>query len=197
MKIKTTLGVLFTLTVFAILLSGIALADKKQTKQDPEQISESTEMLNMNWPEGGQWHSGLKKTYGLSMIEFFYPKDQSQSNWTEMGSTEINPITKEVPIISTARSIFLGTQKASPEATWDILERGTSENGNKYVLFEIICPEFRTKEDPQIQYWKLIDGKLKSYTVQYSFKGTTIPEDKKKEILDAIKKSKLITAKKI
>ncbi|MFH1700833.1 MAG: hypothetical protein ABIE07_09630 [Candidatus Zixiibacteriota bacterium] len=197
MKNKFTCGLLLTLTIIAFVFNSLSFAIEKPINQNPVDISKSSENLVMNWPESGEWKSGLKKAYGQSVIEFFYPKGQTQGNWTEMGSIEINPVLKEVPIITTARSIFLGTEKASPKATWDILERGKTENGYPFIIFEIICPEFRTKEEPQIQYWKIIDGNLNSHTVQYSFRGTTIPEEKKKEILDALKDAKLTAAKKI
>lgn len=197
MKIKSIFGIVTTLIVFAILFNSIAIAAKKNDDQGQKDISKSTETLDMNWPKNGQWKSGMKQTFGQTTIEFFYPKDQSKNNWSESGSIEIRPTSKEVPIVSTARNVFLGTQKASPKATWDILEQGKFEDGNKYIIIEIICPEYRTKDEPQIQYWKVIEGRVMTYFIQYSHKGTTISDEKKVEILGAIKNAKLIKAKKI
>ncbi len=182
--VQTTLVSLFAF----LLLSGAVLADKATAmkRRKAAQVDKYKEVMEMEWPAIDKWKSDNLHQNGQNSIEFFYPEGQSSQSWREMGTIEINAIDKTVSLTGKARSIFLGTQQASPHAEWKILYKGNSENGYRYIVFQITCPDFLSGEQPQLQYWKMIQGDQKLFTIQYTYKDEVMPEDKQLRVLEAI-----------
>jgi hypothetical protein len=147
------------------------------------------EKLIFDWPKGEKWSAMNAHQGSSSSIQLFVPEGQSTTSWEEMASLEIVYGQKTTNLAGMARMTFLGTQKGSPNATWDIIEKGFSEQKHPYILYQINCPDFVTKEPPQVQLWKLTLGKTALFNLQYSYKGKEMPSDRKEKILEMLKKA--------
>lgn len=196
MKLCVTVRLVFFLTLCALTLAGSAQADLFGSKRAALVDTTIVETIIMEWPSSSEWISDMVHQSGATSIEFFYPQGQTKTNWTEMGTIEVTRLTTQINLMSRARVTFLGTQKASPEATWKILFKGDDDDGHRVLIYEIICPSFLTGEGPQIQYWKMVLADTKLFTIQYTFKGKEIPEVKKQEILTALELCYVKTEKK-
>ena len=103
-----------------------------------------------------------------------------------MGTTEYKPLEKAANLSGMARTIYMGTKEASPHAEWKILYKGPGDDDYSYIVFQITCPDFLSGEEPQLQYWKVIQGDQMLFTIQYTYKNEIMPEDKQFKILEAI-----------
>ncbi len=186
------------LTIFLAALSFTAVLGKGPDTQPAdsaakEQPFTGSEKAIVNWPKAGNWIAG-DVIPGPPRIEVFYPKGQSATNWTEMGTVEFDSKNKHIDLFGLARTIFLGTQKGSPNAKWNVLTDGFKDEKNKaypFIFFRIDCPDFLSGEPGQIQFWLLIQGKSGIFTVQYSYKGTVLPQGKGNEILQIMKDAQI------
>ena len=155
------------------------------------------EKIFVNWPKSGNWVAG-EVVPGPPRVDIFYPKGQSANNWTEMGTVEYDPNWKKTDLGGMARIIFLGTQKGSPHAKWNILAKGYKDEQTKsypFTFFRIDCPDFASGESAQVQFWLLLVGKSGLFTVQYSFKGSEIPEKKGNDILETMQNAHIEVVK--
>jgi len=185
LSVKALLASLFLVLIFLV---SAGLADEKLARETPD--PNLVETLVTEWPETGHWKSALLHNRPGGTVEFFYPEGQGSKDWREMFSREEQVKAQAfVNMMSRAREIFLGTQKGSPNATWKILNRQKDENDNRIIIFRIDCPDFTSGEEAQIQLWKIIEGKTKVFTVQYTFRGKEMPEEKRLEISKAIDKA--------
>ncbi len=189
---KTTL--LFTIVLFVISMSAPVSAIDKPAPDDStaQQAPDITETQVIVWPEGSDWQLANTYVSGASEYSLYYPKGQGEQNWEEMVTLEVMHGKKNVKmnLPGLARMTFLGTQKGSPEATWDILEKGYDNDEIKqypHIIYEIDCPDFLSKEPAQVQLWKLTDGKTALFNLQYSYRGKEMPSDKKAEIMTMLK----------
>ena len=78
----------------------------------------------------------------------------------------------------------------------DFLEKKADSGQAPSLLFEIDCPKFTVNQPPEFQYWRLFGGKTAMFVVQYSYRGETISDEKRAEILDILKKAYLKQEKK-
>lgn len=173
-----------------------ASADKKPVSTDTTEVTETQniqETLVVEWPAEGKWQLRDSHMAGSSVMEIYFPGEEDKDNWEEMATIEIVYGKTKVNLPGMARMTFLGTRKGSPDATWEILEKGYMDDTKKsaYIIYEIICPDFLTGEPPQVQLWKLIAGRTALFNVQYSYRGDKIPADKKEEMVNVLKNATL------
>lgn len=182
--LKVTLISLF----IGILLGGHVMADKKTAmrRRKAAKVDKYDEVLKMTWPEADKWKLDNTHANNARIIEFYYPDGQNSNSWREMGTIEIEPLSQNANLSGIARTIFLGTQQASPHAEWKILYKGQDDKGYNYIVFQITCPDFLSGEQPQLQYWKMIHGDQNLFTIQYTYKNETMPDEKQLTILEAI-----------
>ncbi len=193
---------LSALVLFVLSASTPIFAETKPATEDStvQETPDITETQVIEWPEGSDWY--LANTYAAGPSEYllYYPKGQGEKNWDEMITMEIVHGKGKIQsnLVGLARMTFLGTRKGSPEATWDIIEKGWSDEAKEYphVIYEIDCPDFLSKEPAQVQLWKLTNGKTGLFNLQYSYKGKEMPADKKEEIVTMLKKSHIKAEKK-
>lgn len=182
------------LVISCMFIAGAYAADNPaDTAKSPKPPANITEKLVMDWPKDGKWDGGLAYSGKSTTMELYYPEGQSDASWSEMGSIEIvyNKINANLPGL--ARSIFLGTQKACPDATWDYIYKSRQTDDHPTVIYFIKCPAFTSGESAQYQIWRLISGKTALFNIQYSFKGDEIPEAQKEKIIEAIKNARIET----
>jgi hypothetical protein len=190
---KTTL--LFTMVLFLFVMSAPGFAETGLASQDStaQQAPDITETQVIVWPEGSEWQLANTYTSGVSEYSLYYPKGQGEQNWEEMVTLEVMHGKKNIKmnLPGLARMTFLGTQKGSPDATWDILNKGYDDEAKQYphIIYEIDCPDFLSKDPAQVQLWKLTSGKTSLFNLQYSYRGKEMPADKKEEILTMLKNS--------
>jgi len=196
MRIKATAQHLLIGILMIFLISpAVYAADKKEdasnnAKVDPPKI---TETWVVGFPEKDKWTSDYVHTGTSSRMELFFPEGQSTDNWTEMVTIE-TAYGKKGSVAGEARLTYLGTVKGSPNATWDILTKGKmAGSGRQFIIYEIICPDFLSGEQPQVQIWKMIGGRTGLFVLQYSYRGKELPEKRKKEILEFFEKADLKT----
>jgi hypothetical protein len=168
---------------------------EKATSENPEDTLQITENWEVAWPEDNEWTSNYVHTTAKSKMEIYYPAGQTPGSWKEMLTVEALYSPKK-NVIGLARQIYLGTVRGSPDATWDILTKGTTEQGYAFVTFEIICPDFLSGEPPQVQLWKLIIGRTGLFTLQYSYHGEKLPPERKEQILAIFDNSYIKTEEK-
>lgn len=196
---KTTLLSAIVLFVLSMSAPGFAVNTPAPKDTTAQQAPDITETQVIEWPEGSEWHLDNTYTSGASEYSLFYPKGQGEQNWEEMVTLEVvhGKGNVKVNLPGLARMTFLGTRKGSPNATWDILEKGYSDEAKQYphIIYEIDCPDFLSKEPAQVQLWKLTDGKTALFNLQYSFHGEKMPPDKKEEIMTMLKKSHIMAEK--
>lgn len=175
----------------ALTPAVFATEKKAEPKQSPDSSvieGNFTETLMIDWPEKDGWASEFVHNSEGSTLEYFYPKGQSSTGWNEMASTELvfGKVISSLP--GEARITLLGTQRGCPKATWEIFSKGTNDHNQSHVVYEIICPEFLNKEPAQVQLWAMLYGKKGLYAVQYTFRGSEMPEERKDQIIDMLKK---------
>lgn len=204
MRLNLFAGYLLVALIICAFLGSTAIAIKKKPEStdtpdtvgmvDTENIIES---LAVAWPPEDKWYSESVHYGESTEMELFYPKGQSSDGWQEMATIEIvhgQPRKANLP--GTARMTYLGTRRGCPNATWDILKQGENERDQRFIIYEIICPEFTSGEPPQIQYWKLIAGKTNLFNLQYSYRGTEIPAKRRVQILDVLDQAYIKVEKK-
>ncbi len=158
-----------------------------------EEPIDFTESVKMEWPDNVKWVLEDTYTGNRTIMELYYPKGESSSNWSQMGSIEIAIGKIEGNVGGRARLIFLGTEQGSPGATWDIIKMDyNKELDFKWVVFEINCPEFLNGDGPQVQLWKIMSGKTGTFIVQYSYKGKEMPGLLKDQMIEALIASQLV-----
>jgi len=193
-----------SLSAMILLLISIGTPASAVNKPAPEdsavqQTPDIVETQVIEWPEGSDWQLANTYTAGASEYILYFPKGQGEQNWEEMVMLEIVHGKGKVKtnLVGLARITFLGTRKSSPNATWDILEKGYSDEAKDYphIIYEIDCPDYLTDEPAQVQLWKLTDGKTALFNLQYSYRGKEMPADKKQEIMTMLKKSHIKTEK--
>ena len=187
------LPILVVLSVLIICVPGFAGSKPESTDSTMAKEPKIEESLVIEWPEDGNWYLDQSYAPGPSTIQVYFPEGKGGDAWQEMATIETVYGKTGVNLPGMARMTFLGTQKGSPDATWEILEKGYLDETRKtaFIIYEIICPEFLSGEPPQIQYWKLIGGRTALFNVQYSYRGKDIPKEKKEVILEALKKAHL------
>lgn len=192
MKNFAKIGLALTLiATFVLGLSSSSLAIGAPRKKPPEKV-DFTESVKMDWPADGKWFLENTHTGNSTIMELYYPKGESSKLWLQMGTIEESIGRIETNVAGRARLIFLGTAQGSPEATWDIITMVIDEELKyKWVLFEIICPEFINGEGPQVQLWKIMGGKTGTFIVQYSYKGKEMPGLLKDQMIDALMEARL------
>lgn len=192
---------LSALVLFMLSMSAPGFAAEKPATEDStaQQAPDITETQVIEWPDGSDWQLADTYASGTSEFSLYYPKGQGEKNWEEMVTLEIVHDTKKagLNLPGLARMTFLGTRKGSPNATWDILEKGYSDEAKEYphIIYEIDCPDFLSGEPAQVQLWKLTDAKTALFNLQYSYRGEKMPENKKEEIMTMLKKSHIKTEK--
>ncbi len=155
-------------------------SDSDTTKRvDPSKIVET---LKFDWPKDDKWIADYHYTGDRRSMQLYFPEGQTSGGWDEMVTVE-TAFGKRQFVVGLARTIYLGTQKGSPNATWDIIIKGKTERNRQFVIFEIICPDFLTGERPQVQLWKLIMGRTGTFTLQYSYHAKEMAEERKAEIV--------------
>ena len=195
MHIAAKATVLFATLLFLISMSAPIYAGTEPPTVDStaQQQPDITETQIIEWPDGAGWHLANSYVAGSSDYSLYFPKDQGEENWREMVILEVvhgkGNVKTNLPGL--ARMTYLGTRKGSPNATWEILEKGYSDEAKEYphIIYEIDCPDFLSKEPAQVQIWKLTDGKTALFNLQYSYRGKEMPPDKKEEIMTMLKKS--------
>lgn len=197
MRLKGNVWTATAAMAILILMVGMAAAGQKpatQTtteKKQTEQVPTVKETLVINWPEGVKWFSDFVSTRDKGRSELFYPEGQSKTNWTEMISTEATY--GNVPdLMAMARTILMGTQQGCPDAAMEILEKSPAAAGTPTLIFELRCPKFSTDQPAEIQLWKLYTGKSGLYALQYTYRGETVPADKRDQAMSILHKSKLV-----
>lgn len=186
---------LIGIMMIMLISPAIYATEKKEDTPDKEKVDPSkiVETLIYELPEKDKWISDYVHVGNSSRIEIFFPKGQSPDNWKEMITTE-TVYGKKSSVPGEARLTYLGTVKGSPNATWDILTKGRMEgSGRQFIIYEIICPDFLSGEEPQVQLWKMIGGHTGMFVLQYSYRGKEMPEKRKKEILEVLEKADLKT----
>jgi hypothetical protein len=182
--------------LMALIVSPVTYSAEK--KEEPSQPTDSTsavapsqiiETLIVDWPKKDKWTKGLDFSEGANHTELYYPEGQSASGWKEMASVETVIGKTNVNIPGMARMTFLGTERGSPNATWDILKKGRNERNRHFIIYEIICPDFLSEEPPQIQLWKMVVGKTALFTLQYGYRGKEMPDERRKQILEMLDKA--------
>lgn len=171
------------------LLAGHVLADKATAmrRKQAAKVDKYDEVFKMTWPEVDKWQKENVHTNATGRsIEFYYPENQNNKSWREMATIEIEPLSQNASLSGRARTIYMGTQQASPHAEWKILYKGQDEQGYNYIVFQITCPDFLSGDEPQLQYWKMVHGDQHLFTIQYTYKDEVMPEDKQLRILEAI-----------
>jgi hypothetical protein len=181
----------FLLVVLMVLVVGPAAYSKDKPKSDdkPDSAAATTkivETLVVDWPEKDNWTAGYFHQGEENQTQMYFPEGQSHEGWKEMASVETVPGMTHANVPGLARMTYLGTKKASPNATWDIIKKGNNERGNPFILYQIICPDFVTKEPPQVQLWKITIGKTGLFNLQYSYKGDDMPEERKEQMLKVL-----------
>jgi len=196
MRKKATAQHLLILTLVLLLAGpGIFAAEKTEKAKSGDTVDPSkiTETLMFDFPAKDKWKSDYVHTGSSTRMELFFPEGQSTDNWKEMITTEA-AYGKTTDVAGEARITYLGTVKGSPNATWDILKKGKMEgSGRKFIIYEIVCPDFLSGEQPQIQLWKMIGGHTGIFVLQYSYRGKELPEKRKDEILEFFEKADLKT----
>lgn len=183
-------AIMFLFSIAAPAIAGDKPAAGDSTVRQKPDIKE-TQIIE--WPDGAGWHLANTYASGASTYSLYYPKDQGDDNWQEMVTLEIvqgrGKTGMNLPGL--ARMTYLGTRKGSPNATWDIIEKGYSNEAKEYpfIIYEIDCPDFLSKEPAQVQLWKLTDGKTALFNLQYSYRGKEMPPEKKEEIMNVLKTS--------
>lgn len=184
------LSLLLPLLLAFVMFSALAAIPKPDSaKADAPLVKEK---MVIPWPSGEVWSGG--QVTQKPPTELFFPKGQSGSNWTEMVSTEFHAGRMNVNLPGQARLNFLGTQKASPNATWEIIGKGWKDEVNSeypYIGIEIKCPDFLTKEPPQYQIWQFIQGHSGFFIVQYSYRGESMPDTRKDAIVAMFSKVRI------
>lgn len=179
--------------LFSIASPTFAINKPATNDSTVQQKPKITETQVIEWPEGAGWKLANTYTSGSSIYELYYPKDQGYDNWQEMVTLEIVQGKGKggINLPGLARMTYLGTRKGSPNATWDILQKGYSGEAKDYpfILYEIDCPDFLSKEPAQVQLWKMTEGKTALFNLQYSYRGKEMPGDKKEEIMNTLKNS--------
>lgn len=187
--------VLFATVMFLFSVASPTFAGDKPATNDStvQQKPEITETQVIEWPDGAGWKLANTYTSGSSIYKLYYPKDQGEEDWKEMVTLEIVQRKGKagMNLPGLARMTYLGTRKGSPNATWNILDKGYSNEAKEYpfIIYEIDCPDFLSKEPAQVQLWKLTDAKTALFNLQYSYRGKEMPADKKEEIMNVLKKS--------
>ncbi len=197
MSLKGMVGVMSVLVLAVYLMVGIAGAapkteDKTTTGKVEAAKPQVKETVVMEWPKDGKWTSGFKTGNDKGQTELFFPQGSSTGGWTEMGSIEAVPGKPIADLTGMARVILMGTQQGCPDARLEILEKKTDLKEYPWIIFEIRCPKFLAEQPPEIQFWRIISGKSGLLTVQYSYRGEQIPEDKRIQILTAIKGARVV-----
>lgn len=125
------------------------------------------ENLLQNIPKGYKIDYQVKQK-SLIMMEMV-PEKQSVNNWDEMVTTQIMLGLKNVTpqtFQSSMEKMWSGACKNSQFAT---LKEG-KENGYPFSLWVQVCPLNQTTGQPEITWFKAIQGNESFYVVQKAFK---------------------------
>ena len=198
--IATVRQTLFCIFVILFITGTISQAGKKpapKTDTTSETVLQIKEKLSLEWPKEGKWASGYLNNNESGWMELFFPEGQSMSNWKEMATVEIVYKRVNANLAGMARSVFLGTRQGCPDAEWEIIKKNPKDAKHPYIIFEIRCNKFVNELQPaEVQLWKLIGGKTGLYNLQYSYRGETIPEKKREEIMKTLTGAHLKTDQK-
>jgi len=200
MRIISIAQTLLLVLLMALIVSPKAYSTEKTESADkPDSTAVPTDIVEtmvVNWPEKDNWTPGYFHRGEESQTQMYFPEGQSHEGWKEMASIETIPGMTHANIPGLARMTYLGTKKASPNATWDIIKKGNTERGNPFILYEIVCPDFITKEPPQVQLWKITIGKTGLFNLQYSYKGDDMPAERKEQMLKVLEEAYIKAEKK-
>ena len=189
MKITANEKLFPVFLMLVMIISSLAFAGPKPTPADttkPYDTSKYMETVAIEFPEKGDWTSGyLHRGENDSYMELYFPKGSSKESWTEMITIEKVGGKRNPNLPGAARTIFLGTQKGCPDATWKILEKGDKDLEHQFIVFEITCPKPLARQPPEIQVWKMIVGETGMFIVQYTYRGDEMPDAQR----DVIKKA--------
>jgi len=194
MKTKVLLQpILVSFLVIVFPASFSVAADKKVTPDEQsasraEETPQIIESLVFEWPDDEKWVEDYHYQGEGTEMQLYFPKGQSSGNWEEM-LTQETVYGKSQFVVGLARQIYLGTVKGSPDATWDIISKGKTDNNHQFVIFEIICPDFLSGEPPQVQLWKLIRGKTAMFNLQYSYRDKEMPDNRREKILEMLEET--------
>lgn len=197
MKLKGKVWTAVAAMAILFMMVGMAAAGQKPAakpateKNQAPQTPIVKETITINWPTEVKWFSDYVSTREKGRTELFYPEGQSKTNWTEMVSTEAT-YSKVPDLTEMARIILMGTKQGCPDAVMEILEKSPAGAGSPTLIFELRCPTFLAKQPAEVQLWKLFAGQSGLYTLQYTWRGETLPAEKRTEALTLLKKSKLV-----
>lgn len=198
MTLRGKAGLTMVLLTALMLLVGVAASEDKpvqppaapqgQTPQAPS-VKES---IVIDWPAGVKWISDYISSRPQGRTEIFYPEGQSKTNWTEMVSTEEAYGKLPMDLTEVARIILMGTKQGCPDAVMEILEKKPTGPGYPTITFTVTCANFTSKQPAEVQIWKMFAGKTGLYSVQYTYRGEKLPDDKRIQALSILQRSRLV-----
>jgi len=175
--------------ILCLGLAGIVPAAEKTNTTEEQIISpvDFTEIINIDWPVNPEWKVGFSSENEKGKTQLFYPDGQSSGNWEEMITVEqvYGPV--KTPLTGIARTIMLGTKQACPDVKYEIIDKKLADVDVPSILFSLQCPQYTVEQPPETQFWRMFAGQTALFSVQYSYRGDSMPKDRKEEILDFIK----------
>lgn len=198
MKLRGNVATAMIFLAALMLTAGAAIGENKPASQPPASQSQTPpaptvkESIVIDWPEGVKWVSDFVSSRGKGRTELFYPEGQSKTNWTEMVSTEATYGKIPGDLMEIARVILMGTKQGCPDAAMEIIEKKPTGPGYPSITFVITCPKFTANQPPEIQLWKMFAGKTGLYTVQYTYRGEKLPDDKRIQGMTILTRSRLV-----
>lgn len=198
MTLRGKTGLTMALVMALMLMVGVAASEDKPVQQpaapqgQTPQMSAVKESIVINWPADVKWISDYVSSRDKGRTELFYPEGQSKMNWTEMVSTEEAYGKLPMDLTEVARVILMGTQQGCPDAAMEIIEKKPTGPGYPTITFVITCAKFTAKQPPEVQIWKMFAGKTGLYSVQYTYRGEKMPDDKRVQALTILQRSRLV-----
>lgn len=199
MKLRDNVWMAIVVMAALILLVGPMAAEQKPVQKPPTAAGQApapptaTETIVITWPTDVKWVSDYVSSRAKGRSELFYPEGQSRTNWTEMVSTEAAYGRIPGDLTEVARIILMGTKQGCPDAMMEIIEKKPTGPGPATLTFELRCPKYLAEQPAEVQLWKMFTGKTGLYTLQYTYRGDKIPDDKRAQIITMLQGSKLVT----
>jgi hypothetical protein len=200
MKLNGKIGMAMTFAILLMFMVGMVATEDKPAKQPPASQNQTPqtpvvkESIVIDWPAGVKWVSDFVSSRDKGRTELFYPEGQSKTNWSEMVTTEEAYGKLPGDLMGVARTILMGTKQGCPDAAMEIIEKKLTGPGDPTIIFVITCPKFTSGQPAEIQLWKMFAGKTGLYSVQYTYRGEKLPDDKRIQGMTILVRSKLVMA---
>lgn len=172
--------------VFVALLGTVCFAQDIFPEDTPK-----GELLRLDWPDEEGWKLGQCQENEKMLMCELLRDDETFENWTELGTMTVHKSVRGRDVEEMMALFFAVTKKSCAKAKLTVLEKRT-EVPNPWVIFSIECKKYEDGTGPESQVWHVIQGRDSLYSNQRALKVARIPEQKKKELVEFFKTTRLV-----